>query len=192
MSWMGPTYICDGRTVYSNAKDAANPLPPDWQLAPMWVTPRSLLSGGDVGYVGGHGRVGDVSYANCASLVYPDLSPTYGWGFEFDPKPADAPGCVLIKRSNPPGHEWYYIDPAKGCAVVRVELFNLSVGAKPASTLPTDRETVRLEDFQLSPQGFWYPKVVRDTSSPADVLHYHFDFDPVLPDSLFVVDSEIK
>ena len=116
---MGPNSICDGRAVYKNATSLLSPLPADWKPAPGWVTPRSLLAGEGLGYVGG-----DAANVDFAALVYPDLTPFYGWGFEFDPKPADAPGCVLIKRSaefggGGTGNEWYYIDPAKGCAVVR-------------------------------------------------------------------------
>jgi hypothetical protein len=192
MSWIGPAYVCDGRAVYKNANSVLSPLPADWKLAPGWVTPRSLLCGEGLGSIGGY-----ASKVNFASLVYPDLTPFYGWGFEFDPKPADAPGCVLIKRSaeiamkGRTGNEWYYIDPAKGCAVVRVELFNLPAGAKADPKSDSTRQTIRMEDFQLSPQGYWYPAVIRGPF-PQSEVHYHFDFDVALPDSLFVIEDTGK
>ena len=99
--------------------------------------------------------------------VYPDLTVPQGFTFEFDPRPADAAGCVLIRISAEiaggvlRGHEWYYIDPAKGHAVVRTEMFNLPVGEKP-DHLPANRQTIRHgSDFQQSPGGFWYPTVIR-------------------------------
>ena len=71
-------------------------------------------------------------------LVYPDLTPQPGWGFEFEPAAADAPGCALLKISanlatTEPmkAHEWYWIDPAKGFAVVRCERFNLPADVPP-------------------------------------------------------------
>src|SRR5450631_2782008 len=101
--------------------------------------------------------------AKIASLLCPDLSPKPGWGFEFDAKPADAPGCVLIKRSagasfpkGAIGHEWYYLNPAKGYSVVRAELFSLPPEEK-AEPVATRGQNLRMEDFRQSPQGFWYP-----------------------------------
>ncbi len=105
------------------------------------------------------------------------------------------------------GHEWYYIDPAKGHAVVRAELFNLPANAPADPKAPPSRQTMRMEDFQQSPQGFWYPKTIR-VSTPllpggnleagsevrynTSSVHYHFDFDVALPDSLFVIDDTGK
>ena len=145
------------------------------------------------------------------SLVYPDLSPRPAFGFEFDPHPADAPGCVLIKRSaqlamkEPTvGHEWYYIDPAKGYAVVRAELFNLRASTPADPKAAPVRQSIRLEDFQQSPQGFWYPKVIHNTtpswhgpgqtageqvSYDHSTVHYRLDVGVALPDSLFVIDG---
>ncbi|MGA2254682.1 MAG: hypothetical protein ABSG53_08480, partial [Thermoguttaceae bacterium] len=187
--WVGPSYICDGRAVYKNAtRGPSSRLPAQWELSPGRITPRSLLSGEGLGNVGG-----GTPHVNFAALVYPDLTPFYGWSFQFDPKPADAPGCMLIKRSaeignGRTGNEWYYIDPAKGCAVARVELFNLPPGAKVDPKSTSQRDTIRMEDFQLSPQGFWYPSVIRGQPFAQSEVHYHFDFDPVLPDNLFNVD----
>jgi hypothetical protein len=204
LSWLGRNLACDGRTVYKNARRGAKGAPAvQWQAAPQ-LAPQALLSGEGFGYI-------DLApYAKIASLLYPDLSPRPGWGFEFDPRPADAPTCVLIKRSarlavkEPTvGHEWYYIDPAKGYAVVRAELFNLPAGAPAGPEPPADRTSIRMEDFHQSPQGFLYPRLIHDSgpvSGPnqkigseaqtnGSTAHYHFDFDVLLPDSLFAVDG---
>lgn len=217
LCWLGPLYICDGRTVYENANpvellqkrqpgtQGAKPIV--WQPAP-YTAPQDLLSGKGLGHLNG------APHVKIASLVYPDLSPIPGWGFEFDPKPADAPGCVLIKRSarlamaEPTvGHEWYYIDPAQGYVLVRAEFFSLPADAPADPKAAPARRTIRLEGFQQSPQGFSYPKVIHDTLPPMLALnqkgeprtlystctvHYHFDFDAALPDSLFVVEAATK
>jgi hypothetical protein len=190
--WVAPKYICDGKMVYQNTVTVADYLNTGtngattvkWQASPS-VTPQALLSVEGRGY-------GLVPNATIVSLVYPDLSPRRGWGFEFDPRPADAPACVLIKisahlatKEPTVGHEWYYIDPSKGYAVVRAEYFNLPANV-PADPKAAERKsTTRMDDFQQSPQGFWYPKLVHESDSRT--VHYHFDFDVAVPDSLFVI-----
>jgi len=121
---------------------------------------------------------------------------------------------VLIKRSahiateKPTvGHEWYYIDPAKGYAVVRLEAFTLPANVPADLKAAPDRQSVRMEDFHQSPQGFWYPSLVRDgmplSHGPnqkvgskvqrlTTTVHYHFDFDVPLPDSLFLIEDPGK
>jgi hypothetical protein len=195
LSWLGPLYLCDGRTVYRNANlptrfekpQVAKPV--TWQPAEH-IAPRDLLSGE------GHGSMNLAPHVKFASLVYPDLSPLPGWGFEFDPRPPTAPGCVLIKRSahlateKPTvGHEWYYLDPTKGYAVVRAELFNLPADAPADPKADPGRQTIRLEEYQKSPQGFWYPGVIYDRRV---TVHYSFDFSVALPDWLFAMDDVSK
>jgi hypothetical protein len=120
----------------------------------------------------------------------------------------------LIKRSarlatDEPtvGHEWYYLDPNKGYAVVRAELFNLPADAQADPKAAAERQTILLEDFQRSPQGFWYPNVIHDIAwrRPApnqkpgpevrdrtSTMHYLFDLGAALPDRLFVMDEVSK
>ena len=85
------------------------------------------------------------------------------------------------------GHEWYYIDPAKGHAVVRVDLFSLPANT-PMDPKGTQRQSIRMEDFHESPQGFWYPRVIRNTANDETVF-CHFDFGIELPDWLFASDA---
>ena len=91
--------------------------------------------------------------------------------FDFDSECADAPGCVLLKRSarlataEPLiGHEWYYVDPAKGHAVVRAELFNLPPDTPADPATSRLRQTIHMEDFKQSPHGCWYCTVVHNTN----------------------------
>jgi hypothetical protein len=92
-------------------------------------------------------------------------------------------------------HEWYYLDPRRGYAVVFAELFTLPPDAevKPQAA-GSRRQTLRLEAFEKSPPGFWYPTVVHNSmASLTDqprieaTTRYHFDFDAKLPDELFRV-----
>lgn len=189
-----PQFVCDGKTVHRNSA------PPDareaiWQ--PANVAPQDLLSGD---------RSGTFSTTvDFMRKVYPDLTPPPGFAFEFDPRPAGEEGLVQIRISaelaggRGTAHEWYYIDPARGFAVVRSEMFTLESDQKPAA-LPDERQTIRMEGFQESPAGFWYPTVVHETHlrqaidaegkqrlarSGDTTLEYRFDFDAELPDSLF-------
>ena len=203
LSWLGPLYLCDGQKVYENTslseaisrrrfEDPQPPKPVAWRA--VKIAPQDLLSGNNMtGALGGRAR-----NARFASLLYPDLSPLPGCGFEFDSRLGAVPGCVLIKRSasiaaeKPEvGHEWYYLDPTKGYAVVQVELFNLPTNAVVDPKSNKERQTIHLEDFKKSPQGFWYAGVIRDTSRRS-TAHYHFDFGAALPDGLFAVDDTSK
>lgn len=201
LSWVGPMYFCDGQKVFENTnlkeviprrrfENSQPPKPVAWK--PVNIAPQDLLSGDN--FTGS--SWGPAHKARFVSLLYPDLSPVPGWGFELDSQPNGVPGCVLIKRSasiateTPQvGHEWYYLDPTKGHAVVQVELFNLPANVDPTSA--KDRQTTYLEDFKKSPQGFWYASVIRDTWR-GSTTHYHFDFGAALPDSLFVMDEASK
>jgi len=177
-----PRYLCDGKTVYKNSERLDSGLV-KWQSEN--AAPQDLLSGArSAGSLSGN--------IQFVQKVYPDLAVPQGWTFEFDPQPADAEGCVLIRISaelaggGQRGYEWYFIDPAKGHAVVRTEMFNLPVGEKP-DNLPADRQTIRMEDFRQSPTGFWYPTAIHESRQGVDTtIQYRFDFDAELPDSLFV------
>ncbi len=198
-----PLFVCDGKSVWENSSFQPGE-EPRWKLS-QHTAPQDLMSGE------GLGNLSMAPAAKFASLLFPDLSPKPGWGFEFDLKPLDAPGCVLLKRSarttrpdGAVGHEWYLVDPAKGYAVVRAELFNLLPDAPVALEANQVRQTIRMEKFRQAPQGFWYPTVVHDTKpllagndpqgqGPTEqmktMVRYHFYFDADLPDSLFTVDN---
>lgn len=198
-----PLYICDGKNVSRNPNIRSG-TQPQWQASPR-LAPQDLMSGDGLGRLSGAGQV------KVASLLYPDLSLNPGWGFEFDMNPAEAPGLVLIKRSarlasTKPrvGHEWYYFDPTKGHALVRAELFNLPLDTPADPEAAQIRQTIRTEEFEKSPNGVWYCRVVNDrtpisnpnlgqdgpTGYHETITRYHFDFDPDLKDSIFKIDSE--
>ncbi len=113
--------------------------------------------------------------------------------FEFVSQPDDAPDWVLIKRSayttlGNHAHEWFYLDPAKGHAVTRVELFNVPQGADADPSSTTQRSTYRMEKFLQSRRGFWYPTIVHfEMSNYNHTIRYRYEFDVDFPNSLFEI-----
>jgi DNA-directed RNA polymerase specialized sigma24 family protein len=184
-----PLYICDGTTVLRNENSSRHdPEPPRWSphrhIAPQdLLTPSTSFDDGLSG----------APYVCLTKMVYPDLTPVHGWGFEFVRQPTDASNCVLIQRSahtsmGNHAHEWFYLDPAKEYAVVRIELFTVPMGAAADPDSTSNRNTYRLEKFLQSPQGFWYPTEVHCAMSDRKhTIRYRYEFDVDLPDSLFEV-----
>jgi hypothetical protein len=200
-----PRFICDGGTVYEQTPSwtGGKPTPSGWHVS-RHVAPGDLLAA-----TGASGFPRDL---DLLGKVYPDRFGTPGFQYEFDPHPSGAPGCVLWKLSarlataDPlVGHEWYYLSPEKGDAVVRVESFSNPPDAPPDPESTPFRSTRVMDDFRQSSSGFWYPTRIRETDSNADpnarrkpaekpvttsrVIRYHIDFNAALPDSLFEIDD---
>ncbi len=184
-----PLYVCDGTTVLKNENSRqTRPDVPKW--APhQRIAPQDPLTCSTSIYDG----LSLAPNVCLTKLVYPDLTPIRGWDFEFVRQPNDAPGQVLIKRSamltsGNRGHEWFYLDPAKGYAVVAIKAFTLPADAPADLEAVSRRPTYLMESFEQSPQGFWYPTIVHTASSDDDhTIRYRFEFDVDLPDSLFEV-----
>ena len=192
--------MCDGTTVWKNSNVRPDAIV-QWEMSEH-VAPQDLMSGD------GLGNLPSAAHVAFASLLYPELSPKRGWGFTFESTLADAPGCVLVKRSarlttpDPQiGHEWYYVDPEKGYAVVRAELFTLPPDTPTDPNASEVRQTIRMEGFLQTSKGAWCCTTIRD-STPGTLSNvegptgaavrqfesttrYDFDFDSDLPDSLF-------
>ena len=190
-----PLFICDGKTIWENSGYPAAEKP-RWEVSKN-TSPQDLMSGA------GLGNLSMAPHVKFAALLFPDLSPKQGWSFEVDPMPAEAPGCILVKRSaamsSPEplvGHEWYYVDPAKGHAVVRMELFAVAPWMPSDPKASKYLQTIEMEGFQKSPAGWWYCSVVHDTmpAVPGNDLpyrtsvRYSFDFTADLP--LFSIEPE--
>ena len=206
-----PLFACDGAAVYRNSQR-----PPVAGEPVVWEASRDAAPQDFLSSEPSSSR--PVSNLNIASLLYPDLLPKVGFEVEFDWKPADAPHLVVIKRSaqlaSPEplvGHEWYYVDPAKGYAVVRAELFNLPPDVPADPNAAFSRQTILLEGFKQSPQGFWYASTVHNSvpivaadgvALPAgkaakdskSVIRYRLDFSSPIDDSLFEIgpDSQAR
>jgi len=199
-----PLYICDGKTVYRNpslGRSAEEDV--QWRKVGRYVAPQELMSVGWVNYTG----LAFAPYVKLWELVYPDLTPDGDATFELDRRPPDAPGCVLTKRScemtdRSVWHEWCYIAPAKGHAVVRAEIFGVPANTPPDPEASTERWSMRMEDFRQTTSGLWYPTVLRNTGFVVDredemagrkptprttTVYYHMDCDADLPDSLFTI-----
>lgn len=201
-----PLYICDGKTVYRNpslGRSAEKDV--QWRKVGRYVAPQDLMSVGWLSYTG----LAFAPYVKLWELVYPDLTPAGSTPFELDRRPPDAPGCVLTKRfslstGGTAWHEWCYVDPAKGHAVVRAELFYVPADTPPDPESCTEHWSMRMEDFRQTTNGLWYPTVLRNTGFVVDhedemagrkptprtiTVYYHMDSDAVLPDSLFTIDD---
>jgi hypothetical protein len=202
-----PDFVCDGTNVYEPNRAPHGPIKETggWHKS-SHLAPGDLLSASGSSWGGGFGAVKFVE------KVFPDRFGIAGFHYEFDPDPADAPGCVVWKLSarlataEPlVGHEWYYIDPQKGDAVIRAELFSLPPDATVSPEATPMRSTSVMDGYRQAPTGFWYPTRVRETMSTLDpnapqkapekphrmtqTIRYHFDFDTKLSDSLFKVDE---
>lgn len=201
-----PLYICDGKTVYRNPSlGRSTEKDVRWRKVGRYVAPQDLMSVGWLRYTG----LAFASYVKLWELVYPDLTPAGSTPFELDRRPPDAPGCVLTKRfslstGGTAWHEWCYVDPAKGHAVVRAELFYVPADTPPDPESCTEHWSMRMEDFRQTTNGLWYPTVLRNTGFVVDhedemagrrpaprtiTVYYHMDCDVDLPDSLFTIDD---
>ena len=92
----------------------------------------------------------------------------------------------------------FWVDTNRGYLVMRSE---------QVVTLDGKEELIRgtvIEDVIQSPQGDWYPTVVRwlkcvvsggkplDGDAGDEVIRYYYDFDAEMPDSLFESDGEYQ
>ena len=159
-----PLYICDGSTVWINER-AMPDSPPMWQKSPQ-VAPQDLMSGE------GLGNLNAAPGIKVPSLLFPDLSRQAGWNFDFEKNPDDMPGMVRIKRSaklatkDPTtGHEWYTIDPARGHAVIRAELFTLPEGLEPNPAATDHLQTYVVNDLRQVTPGIWLPSSIENANS---------------------------
>ncbi len=201
-----PLYICDGKTVYRNpslGRSAEKDV--RWRRVGRYVAPQDLMS---VAWLSCRG-LAFAPYVKLWELVYPDLTPDGDATFELDRRPSDAPGYVLTKRSCKMSdlsvwHEWCYVDPAKGHAVVKAELFYVPADTPPDPESCTEHWSMRMEDFRQTTNGLWYPTVLRNTGFIVEhedemagrkptprttTVYYHMDLDADLPDSLFTIDD---
>ncbi|MBS0205647.1 MAG: hypothetical protein JSS49_22315 [Planctomycetes bacterium] len=125
---------------------------------------------------------------------YPDLTSVHD-SFKLVPKPAAFPDGLLIQQSGGYAkgggyHSHYYLDPARGHTLVKYELFEDSKEAELSADAKLEH-TRSAEDFRQSPQGWWYPSLIRDTrrGEDATLTRYHFDFNADLQDNLFALDG---
>ena len=193
-----PYLICDGTTVWQSVNNEPG-RHSHWEKSSR-LAPHDLLSGNS----------SSLGFDCLSALIFPDLSPKRGWIFEFDPHPLEAPDCVLIKTGAQTGtdpvtigHDWYYLDPQRGYAVVRTESFSVPNGEPSHPDSSDKRSTFVMEGFEKTIQGFWYPRIVseadgvRRKDGPQDSpeikfrpsMYYNFYFEAELPDSLFLIND---
>lgn len=190
-----PLYICDGQAVWHNQSPLRGTTAV-WERS-NHIAPTDLMSGEGLGNLAGAGNI------KFPSLLYPDLSRKAGWEFTCDETPEDNLGLVVIKRSarlataTPQvGHEWYFIDPKKGHAVVKAELFNTSADQQAELESTDSRQTIVMKDLRETMNGTWVarsiemsnPVVSQDMKSSGQITtatQFDMIFDPEFKDGLF-------
>ena len=185
-----PVYLCDGKAVYHYWPASHGDEKGRWERTRC--APQDLLDCNPY-----RTMLPQADYTQIVGLAYPMLGPLQAGWFEFDPRPADAPGCVLVKKwfrstvTQKLWHYWYYLDRTKGYAVVRSEMFS-SPDEETLDPIKGAGRTIHLEHFLQSPEGFWYPTLIRvDDCSVKPrkerTVRYHLEFDAELPDSRFTL-----
>ena len=191
----------------------SDPLPgarPLWKVSPH-IGPQDLMSGE------GLGNLPLCPNVKIASLLFPDLSPKRGWGFEFDRGRRMPPATFC---SSVP-HDWLRRNPwlgTNGITSIRRSITRWCVPSystcrpnpqRPERDPTADRRSGwkifsrRSRAFGISP-SFTTPCPAAMRSRPVRTMagvpyqkarsfevkktsRYHFDFAPYLPDSLFTV-----
>jgi len=177
----GPAAVCDGETIYRNTSSL---------FEPTWEVFQKVNSQTAGSYL-------PLVPSECVPerVAYPGLlAPSEQFAVELTEAPDEGPpGTVLYEVrptvENAGGLEMklvrYWIDPARSCVNLRYE----QEGADG------ERSIYVKEGLQQTPNGLWYPTVVRwknhgmeqeDGEGRADAVWYlYVDFDAELPDSLF-------
>lgn len=115
------------------------------------------------------------------NLAYPSLASTPTFDLSVQTNPADGPeGCVLVERTargpieQPLANmgrltyrkERYWLDPTRGYVLVKRVLTDVAATDEEARAAYRSKhlETTH-SDFQRSPEGAWYPTVIKTTGS---------------------------
>ena len=186
-SQISQSIVSDGSTVYEWKQPTKKKPDQTWQLSKR-ISPLDLMSA--------HANSRLPTNACLAARRFPDLTPRPDDEFGFDSNPIEMPSCLLFKTSDSSDdksiHGWAYVDPAKAYAVVRYETYTLPANEVPnAKSVPESMWQV--EGLRKSPQGWWYPTLIRTTESNGDerevmTTRLFFNFSAEMPDSLFAVE----
>ncbi len=185
-----PLYVSDGTEVWQNTNFRVGQKT-NWKKS-EYVGPRNLLNGEDLG------NMTLAPYTKLISALYPKIEPRKGWKLSVDYKPKGHKGKVLIKTSvelaggKSFGHNWYYLNPAKGHAVDRIELFTTTDGNAEDKNSIIDWQVITMDDFFQSKKGVWLCRKATFPHYPIDkaTATYHFDFPNKLDDKLFKLPSD--
>jgi hypothetical protein len=180
-----PLYVSDGNVVWHNRNDRPGQKI-SWQQSEH-VGPQDLMSGE------GMGTLSAAPYTKLASLLYPSIEPRKGWRLSVDHDPKGHTGKILIKMSTELaggksfGHNWYYLNPANGHAVERIDLMTSKDGKVDELKDATNWQTITMQDFFKSKNGVWLCRKViyPDFRTKVATAKYHFDFSTKLDDKLF-------
>jgi len=180
--------LCDGKTVYRST--SSNPETGRWEAFQHASTTVQ----------------GQAALFAVERHAYPSLSVSSedSWAHTLDLDPEEGPpNTILLTFRADGGSDYfayhtsrYWLDPTRGYATCRHETEGRRKPAGQATDEPiTYKEIYVMEDFKQSPEGFWYPTVVRQKTVTGDnednddswdkVYRYFLDFEAEIPDSLF-------
>ena len=175
-----PVAVCDGEKIYRNTGGSDEPKWEVYQRVDAYTAGRYFPFA-----------------SNCVpeKQAYPGLQrPSEQYAVELIEEPTEGPPGTVLYQVEPTvksagGDSWklyrYWIDPARGYVTLRYEL--VASDGEPSIYVK--------EGLRQSPNGIWYPTVVRwknrgmeqeDGEGRADqVWHLYVDFGAELPDALF-------
>jgi hypothetical protein len=188
-----PVQLCDGDSEYSvrgHFIEAENPLDRRFEIESMKRQP--IIGSKSDATPSIWSRMPEFLSHPPLGIPRTDLEPT------VDLNPTDGPPSTVLLRTRRTfvtrGNEQsgladfhrYWIDRARSHVVLRWE----TSGPADASA------TYVTEDLAQSPQGHWFPTVVRlknairneDGTTEDSLLRFYVDFDTEIPDKMFVVD----
>jgi len=123
--------------------------------------------------------------------AYPFLQGAKSWSYKttLDPHPDNGPaGTVLYESHGKSSGARYWMDPARGYVVSQMQWLT------PGQPETTQKGRVEFKNFAMSPNGFWYPTVVRqlqngvsmeDGTTSDTYFGFYLDFEAEIPDELF-------
>ena len=194
---MWPREVCDGKTLYWLSDE--DPKMRKWKVIHQFPT--------EITTVRGVARI----YA-LERYAYPSLMiPSDRYTATLDEHPEDGPsGAVLLTvqetaeptRGRRLTHR-FWLDPARGYVTCRREQLAFESkleGNEVVSTVTPPDEVQVMENFEQSPDGVWYPTMVRcrrisdgdngDKRETEEVYRFRLFFEVEMPDSLFKAPDE--
>jgi hypothetical protein len=180
-----PMEFCDGKAIYcESAKSKAGS---EWKLIDK------VARGSGLGYLHTEFMPGLIGYRLTEGA--PEMR------VELDAHPKESPSGAILVTAHYSGRDLhrpqtlrYWIDPARSYLTVREDVLYSKVPAGAKSQPPRDQIRV-VEQAAQTPNGIWYPTVIRDkghwdfdnskTYRHDDVWRYYLDFGADIPEAVF-------
>jgi len=195
-----PLMVCDGNRVYrykSEVEDGSS-------AERKWVEQRTVMITPGRGHSAAR-SFGDAGLYLIELEVFPEIASAAQVTIRLDPTGCGGPtGSVLVETKlglvgglAESGVAYqrhrFWLDPKRGYLALKQETSNAASVEADADRM---LEAAQYDDFRRSPQGIWYPTLVRRermsrVADPgpgtrhSDDIHFFLDFSTELPDELF-------